>query len=88
MLMSVSLADGTTSIACTLSGNPNTTYRVEFFSDPNEDPSGYGQGQTFLEFANVMTDSDGVASFTENLATAVPVGQFISDHHRSGRKHL
>jgi len=59
-------------------GTPDTIYRVEFFSDPKADPTFYGQGQTFLGFKNVTTDSNGVASFTDDVATAVPSGQFIS----------
>ncbi len=37
----------------------NTTYRIEFFSNATADPSGYGQGQTFLTYADVTTDADG-----------------------------
>jgi parallel beta-helix repeat protein len=70
--------DGTTSIAGSLSGDSDTTYRVEFFSNPEADPSGYGQGENFLGFVNVTTDSDGKVSFTHDIASAVPVGQFVS----------
>ncbi len=78
VLTYASSASGTTSITGSLSGAPNTTYRVEFFSDPTEDPSGYGQGQTFLGFANIATNSNGVASFPLDIATTALVGQFIS----------
>ena len=84
-------ADGGVSIAGTLQGLPNIPYRVEFFSNPgmnplNEffngrvgDPSGHGQGQTFLGFASVMTDNTGTARFDVVLPNVkVSVGQFIS----------
>jgi len=78
VLTSAFPVNGTTLIAGTLSGDPDTIYRVEFFSDPKADPTGYGQGQIFLGFVNVTTNSSGVASFTSNVPTAVPGGQFIS----------
>src|SRR5208337_5647877 len=78
VLTSAFPVNGTTLIAGTLSGDPDTIYRVEFFSDPKADPTGYGQGQIFLGFVNVTTNSSGVASFTSNVPTAVPSGQFIS----------
>ncbi|MGO9913133.1 MAG: beta strand repeat-containing protein, partial [Isosphaeraceae bacterium] len=78
LLASAFSVNGTTLIAGSLSADPNTMYRVEFYGDPNEDPSGHGQGQTFLGFANVTTGTNGVASFTDDVAVAVPVGQFVS----------
>jgi Right handed beta helix region len=70
--------NGITAITGSLAGAANTTYRVEFFSDPTADPSGYGQGQTFLTFASVTTDSSGQASFTVDTPSAVAIGQSIS----------
>jgi len=35
----------------------NTTYTIEFFSSPSADPSGYGQGQTYLGSTTVTTDA-------------------------------
>jgi Domain of unknown function DUF11/FG-GAP-like repeat/Putative binding domain, N-terminal len=37
---------------------PNTTYTIEFFSSPTADPSGYGQGQTYLGSTQVTTGSN------------------------------
>ena len=45
----------------TLTGNfnslPSTTYTIEFFSSPSADPSGFGQGQTFVASTSVTTAS-------------------------------
>jgi hypothetical protein len=53
--------------AGTLSSTPNTTFRIEFFGNAQADPSGYGEGQTFLGSACVTTDAAGNASFTADL---------------------
>ena len=36
----------------------NTTYTIEFFSSTAADPSGYGEGQTYLTSTSVKTGSD------------------------------
>ena len=41
-------APASTTIAGTLNSTPNSTYTIEFFSSPAADPSGYGEGQTYL----------------------------------------
>jgi len=45
----------TTSFVGILNSTPNTTYRIEFFSSTACDPSGNGEGQTFIGFTNVTT---------------------------------
>jgi hypothetical protein len=39
---------------------------------------GYGEGEKFLGFQNVTTDSSGNATVAINLPLAVPIGQFIT----------
>jgi titin len=57
---------------------PSTTYTIEFFASPTPDPSGFGQGQTFLKrITMVATDAFGLATFIVRLP-AVPAGQFIT----------
>ena len=41
---------------------PNSNFRVEFFANSSYDPAGAGQGQTFLGFQDVTTDSAGNAN--------------------------
>jgi titin len=64
-----------TTISGTLTSLANTTFRIEFFSNQAPDPSGYGEGQTYLGFATVTTDGNGNASFTASLSSPVPQGQ-------------
>ena len=78
VLASALTFDGQTTIAGTISGAADTTYLVELFSNATADASGYGQGQTYLTFADVTTNATGTASFRVATPTAVPVGQFIT----------
>jgi hypothetical protein len=65
-----------TSIAGTFSetAEPNTTITLDFYADP----SGYGQGQTWLGSTTVMTDANGNVAFTADLATGNLAGQRIT----------
>jgi trimeric autotransporter adhesin len=48
----------------TLNSTANTQFRIELFSNTTPDPSGFGEGQTFIGFQDVTTDGTGIASFT------------------------
>jgi hypothetical protein len=56
-----------TTITGRLNSSASTTYRIEFFANDAIDPSGYGQGQTFLGFKDVTTDGNGDASFSASF---------------------
>ncbi|MEG5139086.1 MULTISPECIES: DUF4347 domain-containing protein [unclassified Microcoleus] len=45
-----------------LNSSPSANFRVEFFANTSYDPAGAGQGQTFLGFQDVTTDSAGNAN--------------------------
>src|SRR5262249_27042022 len=53
--------------------------RIEFFANTTADPSGYGQGRTYLGFINVTTDGPGNASFPPPAISLppLPAGQSI-----------
>ncbi len=57
---------------------PNTTLTLEFFANLTADPSGYGQGQTYLGSKTVLTDSAGYASFSAAFPVGNLAGQWIS----------
>ncbi len=67
-----------TTVTGTLNGDASTTYTVQFFANATADPSGYGQGQTYLGKITVTTDASGNASFTANLSVGVAPGQFLT----------
>jgi titin len=58
---------GATTAVGTLHGQASTSYRLEFF----DNPSGGGQGQTFLGFLSVTTDGNGDVAFADNFAGAL-----------------
>ena len=62
----------------TLYAARDSTFTIQFFADPVGDPSGHGQGQTYLGQATVTTDAAGNAGFVASLAVAVPAGVAIS----------
>ena len=45
-----------------LNSTPNANFRVEFFANTSYDPAGAGQGETFIGFKDVVTDSAGNAN--------------------------
>lgn len=62
----------------TLAASPGTTYRIEFFANSECDPSGFGEGETFLGFVETTTNAGGAASFEVELAAAVEDGDPIT----------
>jgi len=69
VLTSATIAGGATRVAGSLNSTPSTKFRVEFFSNEECDPSGFGEGEKFLGSTDVTTDPTGNASFlVTNLA--------------------
>ena len=67
-----------TRILGTLNSAANTTFTLEFFASPACDPSGNGEGQTFVGSAQVTTDAAGNALFDVTFAPTVPSGQAVT----------
>jgi hypothetical protein len=80
VITAASLSAGAISVSGLLNSMPDTTYRVEFFSnavvDDSEYDPGYGEGEHFLGAAAVTTDGNGDALFSETFPSRP--GQFIS----------
>ena len=62
----------------TLNSTANSQFRIEFFSNTTQDPTGQGEGQTYLGFVNVTTNGAGNANFNTTLTATVSAGSFIS----------
>ena len=69
---------GQTKIEGTLNSALNTTFRLEFFSNTELDPSGHGEGETYIGSTDVRTDANGDVSFSVTLPVVVPPGHFIT----------
>ena len=61
-----------------LSSLANTSFLIQFFSSQIPDPSGRGQGQTFLGSTIVTTGASGSASINFNLASGLGVGDWLT----------
>jgi hypothetical protein len=77
VLTSVSNSGGMTTITGKLNSVANKTYRVEFFRNGAIDPTGYGEGQTFLGFKNVTTDGTGNISFNASFPQ-IATNQYVT----------
>ena len=78
VLLSADSSGGTTTIDGTLNSTPNTTFTLEFFSNLVADPSGFGEGRTYLGADVVTTDGSGNVTFSIVLPVAAAVGQQLS----------
>lgn len=58
----------------TFNSKASSIYRLEFFANPACDPSGYGEGKTFIGFQSITTNGSGNANFSTTFA-ALPAGQ-------------
>ncbi len=68
VLTSAQFGAGTLTIAGTLNSMSSSAYNVQFFQSTACDPSGAGEGQTFLGEATVNTDASGIGTFNVNFA--------------------
>jgi parallel beta-helix repeat protein len=75
--MASSSASNTT-IGGTFNSKASTTYRIEFFSNVACDPSGSGEGQSFIGAIDLTTDGSGNQTINTVLPVVVPVGQFVT----------
>lgn len=74
----VTTTSGVTTVQGTYKGAANTTYTIEFFSNTEIDPSGFGQGRTFVGSTTVTTNSSGNATFSANTTSAVTLNNFVA----------
>ena len=78
-LTSAYSAGGETRVEGTLAGLPNSAYTVDFYSSPQPNRSGYGEGKTYLGAVSYLTDASGQAILdTTQLTSAVVPGQYLS----------
>jgi CSLREA domain-containing protein len=66
-----------TSIQGTLNSTASTTFDLHFYSSPAADPSGFGEGQTYLGTTSVVTNGSGDATFNFS-GPNVAAGQVVT----------
>jgi len=73
------ISDGPSiSMQGTLVGPAEKPFTLEFFANASPDPSGSGEGATFVGSTEAMTDVVGSASFTASFLADGPVGPFMT----------
>ena len=78
VLQSVSYSPTSTVLDGVLNSTPNSSFTIQFYANPDADPSGYGQGKTYLgQLIGVQTDASGNANFTFNASDNLS-GQYFS----------
>ena len=61
-----------------LNSTPNTTFQIDLYDSPNADPSGFGEGKTYLSSISVKTDAGGNGSFSARLPDGLPVNSYLA----------
>ncbi len=69
---------GTTAIQGLLSTYANGHFLIQFYENAAPNPSGYGEGLTYLGSTNITTGINGQASFALSLPVQVPPGKYVS----------
>jgi CSLREA domain-containing protein len=77
VITSASFSNGNVMLSGTLDSLSSTTYRLEFFSNRQCDPSGFGQGQHFLGSTLVTTGADCTGNFSP-LTFPLPTGDTVA----------
>jgi len=67
-----------TQFAGSLSSLPNRTFRLDFYSSPACDPSGYGEGRVYVGWRDVTTNGAGNASFSFILPIGISPGWVVA----------
>ena len=78
LLTSVGSAAGSTTIQGTLNSKPNTSFRIDFYSNAGCDPSGNGEGARFFDTTNVTTDANGAAAINFISSMTLASGRVLT----------
>jgi hypothetical protein len=77
-LTSASWQDGELSIEGRLISYASSTYSLHFYSNTDADPSGHGEGETFIGEDTVTTDASGLAEFSSTFTVPALNGAYIT----------
>jgi parallel beta-helix repeat protein len=72
-------ATNETRVTGTLNSTPQSTFDVEFYANTAGDPTGFGEGETYLTTVRLTTDASGNAPFSLAFPSAqLPLGRFVT----------
>ena len=74
----LTFANSAAVIQGSLNSVPSKTYRIDFFSSPTADASGFGEGQTFVGAVSVTTDGGGNAGFNMDFPSTLTTGSKVT----------
>ena len=74
----LTFANSAAVIQGSLNSVPSKPYRIDFFSSPAADPSGFGEGQTWIGAVNVTTDATGNTTFNQDFPGSLTVGSVVT----------
>ncbi len=71
-------ANSSAVIVGTLNSVPNKSYRIDFYSSPSADTSGFGEGQTWIGATTVTTDASGNAGINVDFPVTLTSGSKVT----------
>ncbi|MEN7548943.1 T9SS type A sorting domain-containing protein [Rapidithrix thailandica] len=78
-LSQATFANNTLVVDGTLNSRPDAIFRLEFFANTACDASGFGEGEQFIGFHEVMTGANGEVNFSAGFnGLVIPVNAFIT----------
>ena len=78
VLTAASTSGSGSNVQGTLNSTPSSSFTLHFYTSATGDPSGFGEGQTFLDSAVVNTNASGIATFNLNFAGSVTPGHVVT----------
>jgi hypothetical protein len=77
-VLTAAQAGTVTHVTGSLDGLPNASYILDFYASAAADPTGYGQGQSYLGWAVVLTDAHGHGPFDLSIAATTRAGDVLT----------
>lgn len=78
VLLNASASASTLTMDGHLNSAPDSTFTIDFYGNAACDPSGYGEGETWLGQLPVNTDASGNVWFVVNLPVSLAPGQVVT----------
>lgn len=74
----IDTVSGTGEVTGSLDTVASTDFQLDFYYSTTCDPSGYGEGESYLGAFAVTTDTDGLATFSHTFGGGIPNGAYVT----------